>query len=281
MKQLSSDNLRTLVAVIELGGYAKAGELLGRSQPAISLQIRKLEDQLNRKLFAKQGQRHIANADGQQLYQYAKQILAINDEVFRIFTQSQLRGQICLGIPSEFATTVLPGIIGDFNKSYPDVTLEVTSALSNTLLAAEGQRHYDLILALTDDTDSNELSAVMEDELVWVGRDEPSFDQKHLSLVAAPNGCIYRKRAINRLNQNNIKWRISYTNADLSGITAALKEGLGITVLAKSTVPSELNILRHKSLPPLGKVGISLLNQSSKHPEASARLAQFIRARLG
>jgi len=281
MKQLSTDNLRTLVAVIELGGYAKAGELLGRSQPAISLQIRKLEEQLNRKLFSKQGQRHIANVDGQQLYNYAKQILAINDEVFRQFTQSQLSGQICLGIPSEFATTVLPGIIGDFNKSYPDVTLEVTSALSTQLLAADGQRHFDLILALTDDTDSNELSAVLEDELVWVGKDEQSVDMKKLSLVAAPNGCIYRKRALNSLNQAKINWRISYTNADLTGITAALKEGLGITVLARSTVPAELSILRHKQLPTLGKVGISLLNQSSKHPEASARLAQFIRARLG
>ena len=72
MKQLSLDNLRTFVSVIELGGYAKAGDFLGRSQPAISLQIKKLESQLDRKLFTKVGQRHVPSADGNWLYPKAK-----------------------------------------------------------------------------------------------------------------------------------------------------------------------------------------------------------------
>ena len=128
MKQLSLDTLRTFVSVIELGGYAKAGDFLGRSQPAISLQIKKLESQLDRKLFTKVGQRHVPSADGNWLYPKAKELLELNDNIFRSLTPAPLSGRLRLGIPNEFASTLLPGLIGEFSKRYPDVSLEVTSA---------------------------------------------------------------------------------------------------------------------------------------------------------
>ncbi len=279
MKQLSLDHLRTLVAVIEHKGYARAGDILGRSQPAISLHIKKLEQLLDRKLFTKQGQRHQVNGDGQQLYQYAKQILAINDQAFQHFEQQHISGQIRLGIPSEFATTVLPGIIGEFSKLYPDVRLEVTSALSRTLLDSDKRRYYDLILALNDNPVSNQ-DNVLQDDLVWVGAHQHAVSLNPVSLVAAPNGCIYRGRAINGLNTAKLSWRISFTNADLSGITAALQEGLGVTVLARRSVPRDLHIIQHPQLPNLGTVGIQLINQSHRHPHATSRLESFVKDRL-
>jgi len=128
MKQLSLDNLRTFVSVIELGGYAKAGDFLGRSQPAISLQIKKLESQLDRKLFIKLGQRHVPSADGNWLYAKAKELLELNDSIFRSLTPAPLSGRLRLGIPNEFATTLLPGLIGEFSKRYPDVETYCTLA---------------------------------------------------------------------------------------------------------------------------------------------------------
>lgn len=279
MKQLSIDQLRTLVAVIDHNGFTKAGDILGRSQPAISAHIRKLEQQLDRKLFNKEGQRQIANGDGQRLYQYAKQLLAINDQVFEHFQQQQLSGQLKLGIPSEFATTLLPRIVGEFNKLYPDVQLEVTSALSRKLLDSDKRRYYDLILALNDSPHNAE-HTVLKDELVWVGAPDHRLSTNPISLVSAPSGCIYRGRAINRLNQAKLSWRISFTNADLSGITAALIEGLGVTVLAKRSVPPQLTIINDARLPKLGTVGIQLINQSYRHPQATARLASFLRNHL-
>lgn len=280
MKQLSLDNLRTLVTVIDLGGFAKAGELLGRSQPAISLQIKKLEDQLGKRLFEKVGQRQIANADGKALYQQAKSMLAINDDVFRQFEQTALSGRLRLGIPSEFATTLLPSIIGEFSLLYPDVSLEVTSALSRSLLGESNAQDFDLILALVNPEQPTKGELVLQDELVWVGDKMQRLQDDKVSLVLAPNGCVYRSRVIEKLKQQTTSWRITYTNADLYGLIAAIKQGLGVTALAKSSVPNELSIIRHKNLPRLGKIKICLFNQDTQHPQVSAKLTEFIMARL-
>jgi DNA-binding transcriptional LysR family regulator len=99
-------------------------------------------------------------------------------------------------------------------------------------------------------------------------------------LVLAPDGCVYRSRVINKLKQQTLQWRISYTNADLSGITAAIKQGLGISALAKSSVPQQLDIIQHKHLPDLGRIKICLFNGKSQHPQASGKLAEFIQLKL-
>jgi DNA-binding transcriptional LysR family regulator len=272
VKQLSLDNLRTLVSVIELDGYAKAGERLGRSQPAISLQIKKLEEQL--------GKRQRVNQDGTLLYQYAKQLLAINDDVFRQFEQTSLKGRLRLGIPSEFASTLLPGIIGEFSGLYPDVTLEVTSSLSRHLLSEEYRSEFDLILALVNPDQETSGELVLKDKLVWVGDKMMLKVDSSVPLVMAPTGCIYRSRVIKMLKQQTTAWRITYTNADLYGLIAAIKQGLGVTALASTSVPKELDIVRHKHLPKLGNVKICLFNQDTLHPQVSRTLSEFIKARL-
>ncbi|MEP0176912.1 MAG: LysR family transcriptional regulator [Paraglaciecola sp.] len=280
MRQLSLDNLRTFVTVVDLGGYAKAGEMLGRSQPAISLQIKRLEQQLTKRLFHKQGQRQVVNQDGLALYQQARTMLALNDNIFKQFQPTGLKGRLRLGIPSEFATTLLPNIIGEFGKLYPDVSLEVTSALSKSLLAKDTSESFDLIMALVDPNESFDGQILLHDDLVWVGDKALGLQTQALSLVLAPNGCIYRSRVISKLKQQTQKWKISYTNADLTGITAAIKQGLGITALAKSSVPEQLDIIKHKSLPELGKIKICLFSGNSAHPQASAKLAEFIQSKL-
>ena len=280
MKLLSLDNLRTFVAIIELGSYNKAGELLGRSQPAISLQIKKLESQLNKKLFDKVGQRYQANADGQWLFEKAKQMLAINDDIFRHHEQGTLRGRLRLGIPSEFASTLLPSIIGEFSVRYPDVSLDVTSSLSRHLLHKNQRSDFDLILALVNPEEPQEGELLIEDELVWVGDAKQPVSNKNLSLVLAPDGCVYRSRVIQQLKQQTQAWKISYTNADLYGLIAAIKQGLGLTALAKSSVPPELDIIKSKRLPALGKIKICLFNQDTQHPQVSKTLADYIRSRI-
>jgi len=186
MKQLSLDNLRTFVSVIELGGYAKAGEFVGRSQPAISLQIKKLESQLERKLFTKVGQRHLPSADGNWLYPKAKELLELNDNIFKSLIPAPLSGRLRLGIPNEFASTLLPGLIGEFSKRYPDVSLEVTSSLSRDLLHPSQRDHFDLILALVNPSEDTEGEVVLEDEVVWVGDATRPFVGDSIPLVLAP-----------------------------------------------------------------------------------------------
>ena len=280
MKQLSLDNLRTFVSVIELGGYAKAGEFVGRSQPAISLQIKKLESQLERKLFTKVGQRHLPSADGNWLYPKAKELLELNDNIFKSLIPAPLSGRLRLGIPNEFASTLLPGLIGEFSKRYPDVSLEVTSSLSRDLLHPSQRDHFDLILALVNPNEDTEGEVVLEDEIVWVGDATRPFVGDSIPLVLAPDGCMYRSRVIEELKQQTFAWKITYTNADLGGLVAAIQQGLGITALARSSLPQNVSPLNHPKLPKLGRVNICLFNQDTQHPVISKTLAEFITSRL-
>lgn len=296
MKQLSLDILRTFITIVNVGNFSRAGELLGRSQPAISLQIKKLEGQLNRKLFNKVGQSYQVNADGKWLYQKAKTMLAMNDEVFRELNSQSLKGRLRLGIPSEFASALLPSIVGEFSQRYPDVSLDVTSALSKHLLESKQANQYDLILALLNPNEplplsnkalslDTQIEVVREDDLVWVGDKnrhvwQQAFQQNTLPLVLAPDGCIYRSRVIEQLKQQTQPWKITYTNPDFYGLMAAIKQGLGITALARSIVPDELEIVKDKSLPSLGKINICLLNQDTQHPQISQTLANYIKARI-
>jgi DNA-binding transcriptional LysR family regulator len=287
MKQLSLDNLRTFAAIVDLGGFAKAGEQLGRSQPAVSLQIKRLEQQLATRLFDKKGQRHLVNQDGLKLYRAAKELLTLNDNIFQQFQQTSLKGRLRLGIPNEFATTLLPSIIGEFGQLYPEVSLEVTSALSRQLLSDADKPNYDLIMALGPqssfvgkDTSANHAELLLTDDLVWVGDHHTQVTSDYLPLVLAPDGCVYRSRAIDRLKRQTTQWRIKYCNADLSGITAAIKQGLGITVLAKSSVPSDLKIITSTDLPKLGTINIYLFEQSANNPKATKTLVDFIRQKI-
>jgi len=293
MKQLSLDVLRTLVTIVDVGNFSRAGEILGRSQPAVSLQIKKLEGQVNRKLFTKVGQSYQINNEGRWLYNKAKQILAINDDIFRELSHATLRGKMRLGIPSEFASALLPSIVGEFSQRYPDVSLDVTSALSKHLLSTNQTTPFDLILALVQPTTQTQnlsvlshnnhnakIEIIREDDLVWVGDPKRSLPKDSLPLVLAPDGCIYRSRVIKELKQQTQPWKINYTNPDFSGLMAAIKQGLGITALARSIVPDELEIMRDKRLPKLGRINICLINQDTQHPQVSQTLASYIKARI-
>jgi DNA-binding transcriptional LysR family regulator len=287
MKNLPMDLLRAFVSVAQLNSFTKAGELLGRSQPAVSLQIQRLEELVDETLLVRNGKNLELSEAGENLYDYANQILSLNDLAISQLSKSTITGKIRLGIPSEFATILLPKIVSRFAKAYPNVTLEVNCELSKTLLSKEGKASHDLILALEDNPSKTGLktgsSLVKTDELVWVASSDHNAQKVEVvPLIAAAEGCIYRQRAIKLLDRSKQPWQIVYTIPDLTGIQYAIQEGLGVTVLAKSTVPKNLKILTPSArFPELGKVGISLIcSARNRKNEAVHLLIEFLKTSL-
>ncbi|MDE0875675.1 MAG: LysR substrate-binding domain-containing protein [Porticoccaceae bacterium] len=283
MKNLPMDLLRSFVSVAQLNSITKAGELLGRSQPAITLQMQRLEELVDETLLVRNGKNMDLSEAGDRLYEYANQILSLNDLAVSEFSKSAVTGKIRLGIPSEFATVLLPKIVSRFAKAYPNVTLEVNCELSKNLLTKSGKASHDLILALQDDPNAKDSALVKTDPLVWVaGSDMTSQKVSVVPLIVASHGCIYRNRAIRMLDKSKQPWQIVYTNPDLTGIQYAIQEGLGVTVLAKSTVPDNLKILRlSPRFPELGDVGISLLFTGRyRKNEALQLLAEYLKTGL-
>jgi DNA-binding transcriptional LysR family regulator len=285
MRNLSMDALRAFVATADLGSVTAAADHLGRSQPAISLQLKKLEEHLGVEVFLRFNKQLSLSDAGAAIYEDTKTILALNDQLLNQFAKPELAGQIKLGIPSEFATTLLPKIIGRFAQSYPQVTLEVLSDLSRNLLSEPQRAQYDLILGLHDKLSAKRKGLIKSDRLVWVGKKDYLNDrQDKLPLVLAQDGCLYRKRALKALDKIKQPWRIIHTNPDLSGIQAAISEGLGITVLAQSTIPDGLEAIerygKSERLPDLGSIDISLVYERRAASQATSRLAGYIRSSL-
>jgi DNA-binding transcriptional LysR family regulator len=283
MKNLPMDLLRAFVTVVEFNSFTKAGELLGRTQPAISLQINRLESMLDETLLVRDGKNLALSIAGETFFDYAKQILSLNDLAVSECTKSTVMGKVRLGIPSEFATILLPKIVGRFAKAYPNVTLEVNCELSKTLLSRSGKAAHDLILALQNNPLEESDNLVKTDDLVWVSGSEYNAQKPPpVPLIVAPEGCIYRQRAVRTLNKIKQPWQIVYNIPDLTGIQYAIQEGLGVTVLAKSTVPENLKIIPNSQrYPDLGTVGISLLNvRKNTKNQAIDLLAEFLRTSL-
>ncbi len=282
MKNLPIDCLRSFVTIADVHGFTQAGQLLGRTQPAISLQIKKLEDLVGSPLFVRGGAQVELTPTGERLLFFARKILGLNDDALAELSTPTISGRIRFGIPSEFATILLPKVLGRFSHSYPAVTLEIHCDLSRNLLA-EQTHPYDLVLALRDEVEPGDPSFIGADELVWVtSARHDTHRQATLPLIVAPTPCLYRARAIKVLKDVGRSWRISYTNTDISGIQTAIEEGLGVTVLAQKTVPDSLRILPvSPRFPRLGPVGIHLVRKDSGVPDSVARLVDYVSAIVG
>ncbi|MGH1428503.1 MAG: LysR family transcriptional regulator [Arenicella sp.] len=283
MKNISTNLLRSFVTISDLGSFTQAADRLAKSQSSISLQIKKLEELIGQEVFSRQGHNFELTKSGETLLPFAKEILKLHDRALGELSGKELMGKVRLGIPSEFALRLLPRIVGDFSRKNPKVTLEVVCDLSRNLRNGLELNKYDLILAILDDPQPSDGESIIVDELVWACSAE-GYSRKTfpVSLIAAPDGCIYRKRAIERLQQSGVPWSITYTIMDIAGITSAVEEGLGITVLARKTLPNTL-----KEIPPpfgskpLGSIGLKLFHSAGENTSQASRfLAEYIKANL-
>ena len=280
MRNIPMDLLRTFAAVAEIGSITRAASTLGRSQPAVSLQMKRLEEIVGAPLCRWDGRRMLLTDGGETLLRYAAQILRLNDEAIGNLTQPALAGHVRVGTPNDFAISFLPRILGRFVERYPGVTLEVSCDLSIHLLKqfTSGQGAYDLVLAMHAERPGPRPVRVWPEQLAWIAGPGHSISTRRpLPLVVYPEGCIYRRRLTLTLDDAGIPWRIVYCSPSLAGLQAAIIAGLGVTVLSRSTVPESLQMLEPASgLPAIAPVSIGLYRRRNPLPRAAARLVEFI-----
>ena len=139
--------LRSFVAVEQMGSFTLAAERLGLGQSTVSQHIQRLEAELGRKLLARDTHRVVLTGDGEALLGHARQILSIEGEVRQLFAGNSLRGSLRLGVSEDFVTSQLPDVLEEFVRSHPSVDLELTVALSGTLYEMQDNGDLDLVLA--------------------------------------------------------------------------------------------------------------------------------------
>ena len=276
-RTLDLDLLRSFVLVVETGGFTRAGERLGKSQSAVSLQLRRLEDQLGVSLMTRDPRHITLTASGEALLVQARRLLRMNDEIISGLDGGDLEGEVRFGAPEDFATAYLPDILGRFARSYPKVQLNVTCDLTLHLLDALSQGRLDLALIKRDPMGPDLGVRVWREPLVWVGASADILDRPGpLPVIAAPAPCVYRRRALTALDEAGLDWRIAYTSPSLAGQHAALRAGLGVTALPQDMVPPDLVVL-DPALPELRDTEIALIMARGEPTQGALRLAATVR----
>jgi DNA-binding transcriptional LysR family regulator len=282
MQNIPIELLRTFAKLIDTGSFTRTAELVGRSQSAVSLQIRRLEEIVDSRLLQRDAHKLQLTPEGRSFADYARRILALNDEALASIRQPDIKGRIRLGAPHEYTASLLPVFLGKFAQAHPNVMLEVTSDLSKNLLRRQGNGEFDLVLALHDELDVAGGALIFTEPLVWItSADHDRHLQSPLRLVVAPPPCIYRHRILQTLNNAGMPCRIVYLSSSYNGLSAAVRAGLGVTVMAGSTTPRDIRRLGERErLPPLGHLQLRLHRATAKPTEAIRCLEEYIADRF-
>lgn len=277
-ENLDLDLLRTFVAIAEARNLTRAGERLGRTQSAVSLQLRRLEEKLGVSLFTRDPRRVVLTDEGEALLPQARQLLRLNDEILAGLRGDDLAGEVRLGAPEDFATQYLPEVLGAFARAHPHVALSVTCDLTLRLLDGLRDGDFDLVLVKREPLGPDLGVRVWREPLVWVAADPGVMEAGgRAPLILAPAPCVYRKRAIAALESQGIGWRSAYISPSLAGQHAALRAGLGVTVLPRDMAPADLMVLGEESgLPELADAEIALMRPRGAIPVAAERLAEHV-----
>lgn len=269
--------LKTFVAIAETGNFSQAAEAVGRTQSAVSLQVKKLEQGLGCILFER-GARHVTLTDkGEIFLGYAHRMLELQWDVFSRLNKPDIKGEIRIGTPEDFATYYLPNILSTFARHHPQVQLNVKCDLTLNLMQGFKRGEFDLVLVKRDPERVKGGTRVWREPLVWVGLGR--YPQKApIPLVLSPQPCIYRARALAALDRARKPWQITYTSPSLAGTIAAVRAGLGITVLPANMIPAGLSALPQSRarLPHLVDSEIALIKKDHLSPAAEEMARHII-----
>lgn len=267
--------LKSFVAIAETGTFGKAATTVNRTQSALSLQIKKLEDQLGCSLFDRTARRVALTPQGEIFLGYAKRMIQLQWEAFSRLREPDVQGEIRFGTPEDFATHYLPDVLASFRQHHPRVQLNVACDLTLNLIDAFHRGEYDVILAKRDPQRVKGGTKVWREPLVWAAADGYQPEER-LSLVLSPQPCIYRARALAALDRARRSWHISYTSPSLAGTLAAVKAGLGITVLPAHMIPAGVHPIRTETkLPYLADAEVALMKRDEL-PKVAELFAEHI-----
>ncbi|MCB1831984.1 MAG: LysR family transcriptional regulator [Geminicoccaceae bacterium] len=275
---LQTDLLRTFVTVADLRSYTKTGSALGRTQPAISLQIKRLEEIAGSTLVEIHGKQIDLTPAGQTLLGYARGILRLNDRAVANLQQAAFMGTLRIGLPVDYSIDFFQSIIARFSADNPAVLLDIRCDWSRNLLSALHVDDLDMTIAITDAMPAPHVSIYWSERPVWAcARDCRIDPDQPLKVVAHPQGCPYRKRMIDALNSEGRDWRVSFESLGVSALQKAVLHSMGVTALTKKTLLPGMRILTPSDgFPQLSKIHVGLFYKHVKMSDAALRLIEQI-----
>lgn len=270
--------LRAFVAVSDTGGFTRAARRLNLTQPAVSHQIRRLEEQLGRALIRRTTRRLTLTDDGEDLLSYAREILAGLDALAQRFRPSPVSGVVRFGAPEAFMGERLPALLCQFSRAFPAVRLDVhvsTYLDLSTMIAAE---ELDLAVVLSTAGGENGGVRLRRADFAWVAADNFLLPEgASLPLAFHPPNCINRLIGVAALEATSIDWHIAFTSPSEQGLRAAVRSGLAVAVLVRSDLDPGMRLLDGEyGLPALPGADFVLIRSGGAVSPAARAFGQML-----
>ncbi len=272
---IDSELLRTFVAIADQGGFTRAAEAVNRTQSAVSMQMKRLEeDVMQRPLFQRDGRQVSLTAEGQLLLGYARRILKLHGELLTTLREPHMVGTVRIGTPDDYVMRFMPGILSRFAQAYPMVQVELHCEPSFQLL-----QRQDLDLTIVTREPGKEIGQLLRQErIVWAEAQGFSpHEQEPLPLAMFNSQCFCRSWACNALDAMEREYRIAYTSPSLSAIMAVVSAGLAITAQLQSLITPDMRIIGEaEGLPAMPSASIVLLRNEASQSPVTECLAEHI-----
>jgi DNA-binding transcriptional LysR family regulator len=279
---LDVDQLKTFLAIADGGNFTRAASDLNKTQSAVSMQMKRLEETLGRPLFARDGRNSRLTRDGDRLVEFARRMTALNDEAVSAFTEPEITGTVRFGTPDDYADLFLPEILARFHRTHPSVNMDVECYQSSVL--AGHVRNGELDLAVVTFNGGDILGEpLLSAELVWVTSPRhQTHALETLPIAAASATCGWRKLAEQRLENHGRAFRVAYTSPNFSTLCAVVLQGLAVAAMPRICVKPGMRVLTEaEGFPTLGAFDIGLIQKSGKASPAAKALADHVREGLG
>ena len=272
--------LRSFLAVARAQGFSEAARGLGLGQPAVSQHVRRLEQQVRRRLFVRDTHSVRLTPDGAAMMALAQGILEAHERAEQYFSEGQLRGRLRFGASEDFVFSRLPDVLRDFRRSHPMLDLELTVGSSSGLNTKLDDGELDLVLAKRPQGDDRG-QLVWRDPLGWAGAPGAAVDPRQpVPLIVHPPPSVTRDHVLRVLERAGRAWRIACTSRSLTGQRAAALAELGVLVLARGLIPAGLaELAAAATLPALGEAEFVLRAASGALRPPALQLANAILAR--
>ena len=279
---LDTDQLRSFLAIVDSGSFTRAAERVHRTQSAVSMHIRRLEEQLGCALFVKQGRGARLTAEGERLIEFARRIIHAEAGALAALSRKGLRGAARLGIPDDYAESFLADIVARFNRRHPLVEVSVVCETSQELTVQVSAGALELAL-VTDYPGLHGFELLREEPLVWAAAERFRIeDGAPLPLALGSVACIWRRATEDALASAPRVTRGLFFSKNFSAIGSVVRAGLAATTLPASMVGEGLRILgRNEGLPDLPMTRMGLIHAPGRPTEEAKALAEAIRLSVG
>jgi len=279
---LDTDQLRSFLAIVDSGSYTKAAERVHKTQSAVSMHIRRLEEQLGCALFVKHGRGARLTAEGERLIEFARRIIQVEAGALAAVSRKGLRGAVRLGIPDDYAESFLAEILSRFNRRHPLVEVSVVCEASLELAAQVTACALELAL-VTDHSGFHDFELLREEPLVWAAAERFRIeDGAPIPLALGSATCIWRRAAEDALAGATRPMRGLFFSKNFTAIGTVVRAGLAATILPASMVGGGLRRLgRSEGLPDLSLTRMGLIHAPGRPTEEAKALAEAIRSTIG